>query len=551
MTEPTIGLVRAIKTGDEWALDVLGIPFGGPNGGKDSDGEYFTAQTKLYLDRYTPLPLYYHGYDENGVPHGEPQILGKTASHEVRQDGVWFRVILDKASDYAKRVWDAAQQGIARASSGSIAHLVRKSRDGQITHWPMAELSIFDTGGKRQPANQYAVALPVLKAVYDQAGLTLPADIEDEDPDPKATATGATAQKTEAEKAQASTDTNRHSNGVPNMDEKELQALIAKTVADALKAKADSDAAEAKRQEDEAERVKAAAEKAAKAMQEEMQAKLDAAEKTAKEAKDALDAAKSEDRRLPGGGEAPYQTKFANISKFDGIEPIDLAFAYGVLDAAKTSGKSRHGASEDLMKALAIGIVESKDENGEFQAAKRAMGAQIKGVALKANELNQSTLATYGDEWVGVTYSTQLWRRIILPTSVLGRIPTITVPRGSESIIIPVESTPPTFYLVAQASAQATNPGPITETITTSKMGTTNKTLTVGKLGAAAQYTGELEEDSLIPWASELRRSLTDEAQRVLEHVVIDGDTATGATTNINDIAGTPAGTEADRKSVV
>ena len=35
------------------------------------------------------------------------------------------------------------------------------------------------------------------------------------------------------------------------------------------------------------------------------------------------------------------------------------------------------------------------------------------------------------------------------------------------------------------------------------------------------------------------------EGMEVLEHVVIDGDTETGATTNINDIGGTPAGTEA------
>jgi hypothetical protein len=58
-------------------------------------------------------------------------------------------------------------------------------------------------------------------------------------------------------------------------------------------------------------------------------------------------------------------------------------------------------------------------------------------------------------------------------------------------------------------------------------------------------YTGELEEDSLIPWLAELRRDMTSEATEVLEHIVIDGDTATDATTNINDIGGTPAGAEA------
>ena len=154
MDRLTVVAIKAID-GDEWALDVLGVPYGGPNNGRDSDGEYFSTQTKLYLDRYPTVPaVYYHGYDENGQPASEPQIIGKTTGHEVRADGVWFRVVLDQANDYARRVWEAAKQGIARASSGSIAHLRRVAPDGHITHWPVAELSIFDAVGRRQPANQ-------------------------------------------------------------------------------------------------------------------------------------------------------------------------------------------------------------------------------------------------------------------------------------------------------------------------------------------------------------------------------------------------------------
>ncbi len=519
------GPVRAIKAGDDWVLDVLGVPFGGPNGGKDSDGEYFSAQTKLYLDRYTPVPLYYHGYDENGRPHGEPQVLGKTVSHTVKNDGVWFRVILDKASVYAARVWEAAQKGIARASSGSIAHLVRKAADGHLLQWPAVELSIFDAVGKRQPANQYAVAMPAAKAVYDLAGLTLPDDIE---PAPEASATGATAQKAAASETAAQP--NHHSNGVTEMTEQEILALVEKRLAEAEAARQAAVKAEQDRQAE----ITAAAEAAAETMRVKMQAEVDAAKAEA-----------AQGRRLEGGEGAPYIKRFANLDKFDDLEPADLAFAYGVLKSAKRGGHSQEGPSDDLRKALAIGLLEAKNTNGEYNAAKRQMAHDLKGVALKANELNQSTLATYGDEWVGVTYSTSLWQRIILPTSIPGRIPTLTVPQGSESIIIPVQSTAPTFYKVAQATAQASNPGPITETLTTSKMATTNQTLTVSKLGAASQYTGELEEDSFIPWAAELRQALTTEAQIVLEHIIIDGDTDASASTNINDIAGTPAATDA------
>ena len=52
--------VIAIKSdGDVWELDVLGVPYGGPNNGRDSDGEYFSAQTKLYLDKYPTVPAVY------------------------------------------------------------------------------------------------------------------------------------------------------------------------------------------------------------------------------------------------------------------------------------------------------------------------------------------------------------------------------------------------------------------------------------------------------------------------------------------------------------
>jgi hypothetical protein len=70
-------------------------------------------------------------------------------------------------------------------------------------------------------------------------------------------------------------------------------------------------------------------------------------------------------------------------------------------------------------------------------------------------------------------------------------------------------------------------------------------TLTAAKLGAAVAYTGELEEDSLIPWASELRRDLTAEAAEILDHLILDGDTDTTDKKNINDIGGMPAATDA------
>ena len=522
--------VIAIKSGDTWELDVLGVPYGGPNNGRDVDGEYFSSQTKLYLDRYPTVPaVYYHGYDENGVPASEPQIIGKTTGYEVKPDGVWFRVVLDQANDYARRVWEAAKNGVARASSGSIAHLRRVARDGHITHWPVAELSIFDAVGSRQPANQYAVALPVMKAVYAQAGIDLPDDIEGEaETQPEAEAIGAqqSAPAVKSEPAQEAITDNHPMEG-KDMTEQEVQEAIAK----ALKADQDKRDAEAAAKAAEQARI----DEAVKAAKADMQAQIDAA---------------AAQNRIPGGMTgAPAVTQYGDIAKFDNLDIGDLAVLTALGKATKMAGKT-DGPSLELLKALTVRLGESDEgKQAEYGAAKAALkAAQAKvhgGAAIKANELNYSTYATYGDEWVGVTYSNVLWDKIRLITPIVGRIPTVTVPQGSESVIIPLLGAAPTFYKVAQATAQGANPGAPTSTYTTSKLGTSAQTLTVSKLGAAVNWTSELDEDSFIPWVQELRRDLTNEAAEILEHIAIDGDTATENVTNINDIGGQPAGTEA------
>jgi len=520
--------VVAIKsdTGDdgEWLLDVRGVPFGSP-AKRDSDGQYFDESTQLHLDKYPSVPaVYYHGFDENRRPAGEPAYIGKTLSHEVRPDGVWFRVARDKTHEYAKRIWEAAKRGIARASSGSIIHLARWTRDGHITQWPVAELTLIDAEGKRQPANQYAVALPVIKAVYDRAGLTLPDDIEGDADQPEADAEGAQQSAPAAKSAEPTDTMNNQSIGGIDVDTNEVQQMIA----DALKAQ---------READEAQRKADA----------EMQTRIDAALKAQKDAHDAEVAALKADaaaaRRLPGWetGDAPHQTQFGNVSKYDDLDAGDLAVLVGLTKAAKGANLSQ-GPSENLLKALAIRLADKTGaDEVQYHASKSAMKAA--GMPMKSNEINQSTLANYGDEWIGVTYSTQIWDKIRLATPIVGRLPTVVVPQGSESVIIPLQGTSPTFYKMAQAADLAANPGRPTATITAGQLGTAKQTLTVSKLGAAVNYSGELEEDSLIPWVAELRNDLTAEAAEILEHIVIDGDTTLTATTNINNIAGTPAAT--------
>jgi hypothetical protein len=174
---------RAIKIAPNGDLDILAIPFSGPMpggpGGKDLDGEYFSPKTDLCLDWFpTQRPLLYqHGLD------GEIAVapIGKVDASSAHQDdaGWWVRAQLDKAGQYWRHITQLIEADEEKifASSGSMPHLVKRTKDGEILRWPWVELSLTPT-----PANFFAtVSAAAAKAHYAAAGLTPPPTINADD----------------------------------------------------------------------------------------------------------------------------------------------------------------------------------------------------------------------------------------------------------------------------------------------------------------------------------------------------------------------------------
>lgn len=165
--------IKARKAGNEWVLEVLGVPFGGPIAGKDYQGQYFTDRTNLMMDIGDERPvLYYHGDSPSGTPDTMVEVIGKAKAIRKDSHGLWFRVILDKGKKYSSRVYQAALRGVAKASSGTVDYLVRWTQEGELLQWPVAELSLLDAVGGRLPANPYAVVS--VKAIFSEAGIDLP-----------------------------------------------------------------------------------------------------------------------------------------------------------------------------------------------------------------------------------------------------------------------------------------------------------------------------------------------------------------------------------------
>lgn len=161
------------KTETGWSLEVLGAPYGGHRFGKDEQGEYFSENTNFMLEVGDERPvLYFHGADDLGTPTAVPQVIGRARVSRRDTQGLWFEVMLDKAKNFSQRIYEAALNGLARASTGAINYLVRRGEDGELLTWPIGELTLIDRSDLRRPANELAVAY--LKSAYIETGIDFP-----------------------------------------------------------------------------------------------------------------------------------------------------------------------------------------------------------------------------------------------------------------------------------------------------------------------------------------------------------------------------------------
>ncbi len=268
----------------------------------------------------------------------------------------------------------------------------------------------------------------------------------------------------------------------------------------------------------------------------------------------AVKAEAAKHRRLDMG-EVPYVTQYADTDKFDNL---DMAETSLVIETLKTNGRPVSGAA---YKALSLKIAELKEEDfpGDRKQARKSLAyvknsfsaftgikadiASVEAAVKAATDPMYTGGSGVGSDWVGTAYSSDIWAAIRAANVVAGNVPEKIVPDGYSSLYIPLESTDPSWYKVAEATASDSTLKVPAATVAASQMATATKQLTLGKLGARVLYTGEMVEDSLIAFAPQLRLQLTTSGGEILEHVAIDGDVETSASKNINAIDTTPTGT--------
>src|SRR6185369_3952287 len=169
-------MLQALKyaEGSDDIIEGLAIPFGGPNRGKDFDGEDFGPDTDFALDWFPqgrPV-VYHHGKDSDLGP----TVQGRQFEHEMRDEGVWAKAQLDKSARYHATVDRLVRAGKLFFSSGSMPHLVQGTKDGHITRWPWVELSLTPTPSNLWAAAHHTKASDLIEALA-AAELAVPAEL--------------------------------------------------------------------------------------------------------------------------------------------------------------------------------------------------------------------------------------------------------------------------------------------------------------------------------------------------------------------------------------
>jgi HK97 family phage major capsid protein len=228
-------------------------------------------------------------------------------------------------------------------------------------------------------------------------------------------------------------------------------------------------------------------------------------------------------KRLPVASAADAVKGGVNIavgSPFDTLNALDMLHGYVLL----RSTKSFHGVSEQYANALAHKVRQNNLS------------------AIKADELSYSTQTGFGDEWVPDLWSAQIWYKARLENTILPLFQAVEMP--SNPFELPIEGADPTVYFVPEtANENQLALDNANNTIPDSKVGSGKVQLNAKKLALRVGFSAELVEDSIIPVLNLYREQAMRAIMDSIDYVLLNGDTETGATGNINSDNGAPAST--------
>lgn len=143
---------------DDDHFRLLAFPFGGPIGGRDLDGEYFSERTNLHPSLFPARPVDWH--------HGKDPLMGRTVlgkavlEDEPDEEGWWVDVWLNHGEKRLALVKRLAEKAPIFGSSEALWS--KKAADGEILDWPYWRQTLSTS-----PQNTHSVIRPAMKAALD------------------------------------------------------------------------------------------------------------------------------------------------------------------------------------------------------------------------------------------------------------------------------------------------------------------------------------------------------------------------------------------------
>jgi hypothetical protein len=267
-------------------------------------------------------------------------------------------------------------------------------------------------------------------------------------------------------------------------------------------------------------------------------------------------------RTLPANGQNPVTERQPQIrvsSKYDDVSLLGLCF-WDEMNRLYNHTRGRTWVREEaFMRALAEKMVTTKKAEDAAAAAvvlpenhihfravdDMAFNAWHKYVPhLRANELMQSTLSSYGDELVPTVLSSSVWLGFRMATKVFGALSAIRPP--SNPYNFPTITAAPITRRVLESTAQSQMSLTATP-YTVSKPTTANITFNaLGKIGAMSLISYELFRDAGINLADAMSERFVRAMADAVDWTLINGDESATAT-NISHYGTDPTATAYDQ----
>lgn len=229
-------------------------------------------------------------------------------------------------------------------------------------------------------------------------------------------------------------------------------------------------------------------------------------------------------RKVNGGGvyEGPGETlrnTFAAISEA----------AYLPMDQVREMDKR---ALDDLFPRVPKTAFRSGDQR-ILDAGGRWQDTRLYAALVRAMDTAESG---YGNQLIGAGYVGELWEAARAASRVFGLIDTFEMRNPTE--YLPVEVDIPELLFVSENTANNSS------NYTTVKTGSQRVQVDAKKFVIHQMWSGEMEEDSIIPFIPFLRRQAELSLMHYSDSAVLNGDNTNAATGNINLDDADPADTK-------